>query len=133
MSISQHYWSARADGTCRHAGPFGAELYIVSPADGALVDNPVVVRFGLKGMGVAPAGVDKKDTGHHHLLIDTPVPDLMKPVPVDEKHRYFGGGQTEVSLQLSPGMHMLQLLLGDQNHLPHKPAVLWKPITVTVK
>ena len=113
--------------------PAGTELYIISPADGAMVDNPVVVRFGLKGMGVAPAGVERKDTGHHHLLIDTAVPDLTKPIPADEKHRHFGGGQTEVSLQLSPGMHTLQLLLGDQNHLPHESALLSKRITVTIK
>lgn len=113
--------------------PAGAELYFVSPADGAVVGNPVVVRFGLKGMGVAPAGIEKKDTGHHHLLIDTALPDLAKPVPADEKHRHFGGGQTEVSVQLSPGTHTLQLLLGDLNHIPHEPPVMSKPISITVK
>jgi hypothetical protein len=97
------------------------------------VESPVVVRFGLKGMGVAPAGIEKKDTGHHHLLIDTPVPDLTKSVPADEKHRHFGAGQTEVSVPLSPGKHTLQLLLGDHNHVPHEPAVASKQISVMVK
>jgi hypothetical protein len=113
--------------------PAGAELYIISPLDGATVENPVVVRFGLKGMGVAPAGVERKDTGHHHLLIDTAVPDLAKPIPADDRHKHFGGGQTEAVLTLTPGKHTLQLLLGDQAHIPHEPPVMSKQITVTVK
>jgi hypothetical protein len=113
--------------------PAGAETYLISPADGATVDSPVNVRFGLKGMGIAPAGVEKKDTGHHHLLIDTPIPDLSKPVPADDKHRHFGAGQTEVSVPLAPGKHTLQLLLGDHNHVPHEPAVVSKPVTITVR
>jgi hypothetical protein len=113
--------------------PAGAETYLISPADGATVDSPVTVRFGLKGMGIAPAGIEKKDTGHHHLLIDTPIPDLSKPVPADDKHRHFGAGQTEVSVPLAPGKHTLQLLLGDHNHVPHEPAVVSKPVTITVR
>lgn len=113
--------------------PANAELYLVSPADGTTVDSPVTVRFGLKGMGVAPAGIEKKDTGHHHLLIDTALPDLTKPVPADDKHRHFGGGQTEVTIPLSPGKHTLQLLLGDHNHIPHDPPVMSKPVSITVR
>ncbi|MCP5367929.1 MAG: DUF4399 domain-containing protein [Hyphomicrobiales bacterium] len=113
--------------------PEGARLYIIAPADGAVVTNPVTVQFGLSGMGVAPAGVEKAGTGHHHLLIDAAVPDLDAPVPSDDNHRHFGGGQTEVTLRLTPGQHTLQLLLGDQNHIPHKPPVMSRRITVTVK
>lgn len=113
--------------------PAGAELYLIAPADGAVVDGPVTVRFGLKGMGVAPAGVEKKDTGHHHLVIDAPLPDLDKPIPSNERYRHFGGGQTEVTLTLAPGRHTLQLILGDQNHLPHEPPLVSKPVSITVR
>lgn len=111
----------------------GAQEYIISPVDGATVSNPVTVVFGLKGMGVAPAGVDKPGTGHHHLLIDTDLPPLDEPIPADEQHRHFGGGQTQVTLNLAPGKHTLQLLLGDKYHIPHDPAVYSKKITITVK
>ncbi|SDD68099.1 DUF4399 domain-containing protein [Kordiimonas lacus] len=110
-----------------------AEVYIISPIDGAEVSSPVTVVFGLKGMGVAPAGTDKANTGHHHLLIDTVLPPLDENIPADENHVHFGGGQTEVTLDLKPGTHTLQLLLGDMNHIPHDPAVYSKKITVTVK
>jgi hypothetical protein len=113
--------------------PPGAELYIISPLDGTTVENPVVVRFGLKGMGVAPAGVALPNTGHHHLLIDTGLPDITKPIPGDDRHKHFGGGQTEATLTLAPGRHTLQLLLGDQTHIPHEPPVMSKQITITVK
>jgi Domain of unknown function (DUF4399) len=93
----------------RTPSPAGAEAYIISPKDGAKVHAPVLVQFGLKGMGVAPAGVKMENTGHHHLLIDT-----------------------ETTLHLSPGKHTLQLLLGDQNHIPHNPPVMSKKITITV-
>ncbi len=114
--------------------PKGASVYIISPADGATVSSPVTVRFGLKGMGVAPAGVDKEGTGHHHLLIDAttpPVPD--QPLPSDEHHRHFGGGQTEVTLELAPGAHTLQLVMGDKAHVPFDPPVMSKKITIHVK
>lgn len=110
-----------------------AEVYIISPADGAEVSSPVTVVFGLKGMGVAPAGTGKANTGHHHLLIDTDLPPLDENIPADENHVHFGGGQTEVTLELKPGSHTLQLLLGDMNHIPHDPAVYSKKITITVK
>lgn len=115
-----------------HAGDH-AEVYIISPADGTEVSSPVTVVFGLKGMGVAPAGTDKANTGHHHLLIDTDLPPLDENIPADEHHMHFGGGQTQVTLKLSPGKHTLQLLLGDMNHIPHDPAVYSKKITITVK
>lgn len=112
----------------------GTKVYFLSPTDGETVTNPVVVRFGLSGMGVAPAGVAKENTGHHHLLIDLEtLPDLTKPIPSDKNHRHFGGGQTEVVLELTPGEHHLQLLLGDYAHTPHNPPVVSKQIKILVK
>ena len=116
--------------------PEDATLYIISPEDGATVTSPVTVRFGLKGLGVAPAGVDKAKTGHHHLLIDTAAPtgeDLDMPIPADEHHVHFGGGQTEATVDLAPGEHTLQLIMGDMNHVPHNPPLVSKKITVTVE
>ena len=114
--------------------PDGAKVYIISPADGDTVSSPVTVRFGLSGMGVAPAGTATENTGHHHLLIDVEeLPPLNLPVPKDDKHVHFGGGQTETSIELAPGKHTLQLLLGDTNHLPHEPAVISEKITIEVK
>ena len=118
----------------RTPSPPGAAVYIISPADGATVQSPVTVQFGLKGMGVAPAGIEKDKTGHHHLLIDvTELPPLDEPIPADDNHKHFGGGQTEVTLELPPGTHTLQLLLGDQNHVPHEPPVLSDMITIKVE
>jgi hypothetical protein len=117
----------------RTASPPGAEVYIISPKDGATVHSPVRVQFGLKGMGVAPAGVKFENTGHHHLLIDTDAPtDLSAPLPATDKIVHFGKGQTETTLSLPPGKHTLQLLLGDQNHISHEPPVLSKKITIKV-
>jgi hypothetical protein len=115
------------------SAPDGASVYIVSPGHGEVVTTPVKVVFGLSGMGVAPAGIDKAKTGHHHLLIDTAVPDLDKPIPADDNHRHFGGGQTEVVIKLTPGKHTLQLLLADFTHTPHKPPVMSEQITIMVK
>jgi len=118
----------------REPSPAGAEVYIVSPKDGAKVKSPVTVVFGLKGMGIAPAGIKFDNTGHHHLLVDTDVPaDLSQPLPANEQHIHFGKGQTETSLTLPPGKHTLQLVLGDANHIPHQPAVVSERITITVK
>ncbi|MEM7226155.1 MAG: DUF4399 domain-containing protein [Pseudomonadota bacterium] len=113
--------------------PAGAEVYFIEPADGATVSNPVTVVFGLKNMGVAPAGVEKDKTGHHHLLIDTGMPDLDSPIPSDDNHRHFGGGQTQTTIELAPGTHTLQLLLGDWSHIPHNPPVSSEQITITVQ
>ena len=108
--------------------------YLVAPSGGAVVSNPVKVIFGLRSpYGVAPAGVVKDNTGHHHLLIDTDLPDLNLPIPNDENHRHFGGGQTETILELPPGKHTLQLLLGDFAHIAHKPPVMSERITITVE
>lgn len=117
----------------RTASPAAAEAYLIAPADGAVVGREVTVRFGLKGMGVAPAGTAVADTGHHHLLIDTALPSLDQPIPADAQHVHFGKGQTETTITLSPGKHTLQLLLGDQNHVPHDPVVASAVVTVTVK
>ena len=117
----------------RTPSPADAEAYIISPQDGAKVHGAVRVQFGLKGMGIAPAGFKMENTGHHHLLIDTDVPsDLSAPLPATDKIMHFGKGQTEATLHLTPGKHTLQLLLGDQNHVPHNPPVMSKKITITV-
>ncbi len=110
----------------------GANLVILEPANGATVKSPVTVIFGLDGMGVAPAGVPAARTGHHHLIVDAELPSSDQPIPADENHVHFGGGQTQVDLDLSPGPHTLQLLLGDHNHVPHDPPVASKPIEITV-
>ena len=113
--------------------PEGARVYIISPADGATVTSPLTVVFGLSGMGVAPAGVEKKNTGHHHLIVDAELPDMDEPIPADDHYRHFGGGQTEITLELDPGEHTLQLLLGDWSHVPHEPPVTSERITITVE
>jgi hypothetical protein len=117
----------------RSPAPKDAELYFISPQDGATVNSPLTVRFGLRGMGVAPAGVAIENTGHHHLLIDAELPPQNMPVPADANHVHFGKGQTEASVTLAPGRHRLQLLLGDHLHIPHDPPVASKPITITVE
>lgn len=117
----------------RTARPAEAAVYFITPKDGKTVRSPVVVRFGLRGMGVAPAGVAQPQTGHHHLIVDAPLPAPGLPIAKDDKHLHFGGGQTEVSLPLAPGTHTLQLLVGDHNHVPHDPPVVSERITIHVK
>jgi len=132
MAISGFFIVA-GSALARTASPEGAQVYIISPVDGEVVNSPVTVKFGLKGMGVAPAGIDKPNTGHHHLLIDvTDGPALDKPLPVDANHKHFGGGQTEATVELSPGKHTLQLIMGDRNHIPHDPPVMSKETTIVV-
>lgn len=109
------------------------ELYFVSPADGAVVKGPVHVVFGLRGLGVAPAGVDRPNTGHHHLIIYAPLPPAGKAIPADANHVHFGGGQTEATIELPQGKHTLQLVLGDHLHVPLDPAVVSEKITITVE
>ena len=110
-----------------------ARVYFISPTDGETVTSPFVVRFGLAGMGVAPAGSDVPNTGHHHLLIDLDeLPALDLPLPMNEQVRHFGGGQTETELELPPGEHTLQLLLGNAAHIPHDPPLISEKITIMV-
>jgi uncharacterized protein DUF4399 len=117
------------------AAPPNAAVYIISPKDGDTVTGPFKVQFGLSGMGVAPAGVDKPNTGHHHLIIDTALTpeELKAPIASDAKHVHFGGGQTETMVTLAPGQHTLQLVLGDWTHVPFSPPIMSPVITVTVK
>jgi hypothetical protein len=119
----------------RMAAPAGAEVYFIAPQNGAKLHGPVTVKFGLKGMGIAPAGVKFDNTGHHHLLIDTDIKDinLDAPLPLSDKVLHFGKGQTETVLTLSPGKHTLQLVLGDYTHIPFDPALTSKQITITVE
>lgn len=117
----------------RQPAPSAAKLYFIEPKDGAELSGPITVKFGLAGMGIAPAGIEKKDTGHHHLLINQKLTDPMSPLPMDDKHRHFGGGQTETVVNLPLGKHTLQLVLGDHNHIPHNPMVASPVIAITVK
>jgi hypothetical protein len=113
--------------------PEGAELYFIAPQSGAMLRGEIAVKFGLRGMGVAPAGIQLDGTGHHHLLINLEaLPALDQPIPADARHVHFGKGQTETTLKLPPGQHTLQLLLGDHLHRPHQPVVVSEKITITV-
>lgn len=115
--------------------PPGAKVYFINLKDGAVVSSPFLIQFGLSGMGIAPAGVEKPNTGHHHLLIDTALTaeQMKEPIPLDDNHRHFGGGQTEAMVTLPNGQHTLQLVLGDWSHVPHVPPVMSEPITITVR
>ena len=111
-----------------------AKLYIISPLDGETVSSPVKIVFGLQGMGIAPAGIKFNNTGHHHLLIDVvELPDINSPIPSDDNHKHFGKGQTEAVIELQPGEHTLQLMLGDHMHIPHDPVVVSKKIKINVE
>ena len=125
--------AAFADGH-RSPAPKGAKAYIVSPADGSTVSSPVTIVFGLEGMGVAPAGIEEENTGHHHLLINTDpnTLDWDSGLPATDQIVHFGGGQTQVTKELPAGTHTLQLLLGDWSHVPHDPPVMSAVITITV-
>ena len=114
------------------AAPKGAEVYFHYPIDGIRVPQRFTVQLGLRGMGIAPAGVVKSLTGHHHLLIDADKVDISQPIPSDYNHIHLGNGQTEVVLTLTPGTHTLQLLMGDHVHVPHVPPVMSKKITIYV-
>lgn len=126
--------SASTSGPPRTPAPAGVEVYFISPANGATVGQDVKVLFGLKGMGVAPAGVVHDKTGHHHLLIDVDeLPPGNLPIPADAQHVHFGGGQTQATIHLEPGTHTLQLDLGDALHMQFDPPIVSKKITVHVK
>lgn len=115
------------------ASPAGAKVYFISPQNGATVSSPVTVQFGLSGMGIAPAGVQKENVGHHHLIVDGETPSLTAPMPANDQITHFGGGQTEAIVKLKPGTHTLQLVLGDWKHQAHSPPVMSEKITITVK
>ena len=113
--------------------PGGAELYFVDLKDGATIPTKVVIRFGLRGMGIAPAGEDRENTGHHHLLIDAELPSLDQPIPKDANHLHLDAGETETEIMLAPGTHTLQLLLGDKDHIAHNPPVMSLRIRVVAR
>lgn len=116
------------------SSPPDAHAYFIWPADGAVIHGRRFwVRMGLRGMGVAPKGVSNPNTGHHHLLIDVPLPDFTEPIPSDRNHLHFGAGETEARIALPPGRHRLQILIGDQDHRPHLPPVYSAPITIIVQ
>lgn len=117
----------------RAAAPPGAAVFFITPMDGQTVGSPVTVKFGISGMAVAPAGDTTPNTGHHHLLVDVELADATLPVPSDANHLHFGKGQTETVLELTPGEHRLQMVLGDANHVPHDPPVVSAPIVITVE
>ena len=123
---------ALADGE-RTPAPAGAKVFIIEPVDGATVSSPVTVKFGAEGVDIVPAGTDKPNSGHHHLLVDTQIPDLSSAIPKDEHHVHYGKGQTEATVELKPGKHTLQLLLGDKNHIPTDPPVESSVVTITVQ
>lgn len=116
------------------AAPPNAQVYFIWPQDGAVIEGGKFwVRMGLRNMGVAPKGTSVPNTGHHHLLIDTELPSMTEPIPNDRNHLHYGAGETEARVELPPGTHTLQLLLGDKDHVPHKPPVHSKKITITVR
>ena len=120
-------------GIPRSDRPDDARVYFITPTDGETLTSPVTVRFGLAKMGVAPAGIEKDGTGHHHLIVDAELPPAGLPVPSTDHYRHFGHGQTEVILELEPGEHTLQLLLADHLHIAHDPPVVSERISITVK
>lgn len=113
--------------------PAGAKVMILEPSNGATVSNPIKVKFGIVGMEIAPAGTEKPNAGHHHLLINQKLEDPKAGIPADDKHKHYGKGQTEDTITLPPGEHTLQLVLGDHNHVPHDPVVQSEVIKITVK
>ena len=133
LSACGALFTAAAADLPRSPAPKDAELYFITPKDGETVTGPVTIRFGLRGMGIAPAGMAMENTGHHHLLIDTDPPPSNLPIPADANHVHFGKGQTEATVTLAPGRHRLQLLLADHLHIPHDPPVVSKPVTIVVK
>ena len=119
----------------RLAPPAGAEVYFIAPQNGAKLHSPVTIKFGLKGMGIAPAGIKFDNTGHHHLLVDTDFSELKldAPMPATDKIVHFGKGQTETTLTLAPGKHTLQLVFAGYLHQSFDPPLHSKKITITVE
>ena len=108
------------------------KVYFINLEDGDRVESPFLIQFGLSGMGIAPAGTDRSNTGHHHLLINVDDIDLSKPIPSSSNHIHFGGGQTESLVYLMPGDYSMQLVLGDMTHTPHNPPIISQRINITV-
>jgi hypothetical protein len=117
----------------RRPAAAGASVHFITPEDGAVVSSPVRLEFAVAGMEVLPAGEDADNSGHHHILIDTDLPDMALPIPADAKHVHFGDGSTTAELILAPGTHTLQLLFADYLHIPHDGPVYSERITVTVE
>ena len=118
----------------RSESPIGAKVYIISPTSGQSLVSPFKVKFGLNGMGVAPAGVEYPDTGHHHLIVNKEIREFNKPLPSGESGIiHFGGGQTETILDLEPGTYDLYLILGDHDHVPHNSPVISEKVKITVE
>jgi hypothetical protein len=122
-----------ADAIPRTPSPAGAKVWLIEPADGAVVKNPITVKFGTEGMKVVPAGTDEPDSGHHHLIIDAKLDDYDAPIPADDKHKHYGKGQTEATIELPPGKHTLQDVFADKNHIPFEPSVQSDVVTITVE
>jgi hypothetical protein len=117
----------------RTASVEGASVFFITPTNGATVSNPITIEFGIEGMDVVKAGDNQPHSGHHHLLIDTGLPDLGLPIPADAQHVHFGDGSTSTEITLESGEHTLQMLLGDHLHIPHDPPLVSEPITVIVE
>ncbi len=132
--LSLFFWVAPSLAAAQSPAPNGANVYLIAPTDGQMVTSPLKVQFGLSGMGIAPAGVERDNTGHHHLLVDmAELPALNEPLQASEQLKHFGAGQTETELSLPPGEHTLQLVLGNASHVPHNPPVLSEQITINVR
>ncbi len=116
----------------RSESPEGARVFFISPADGDTVESPVFIEFGIEGMTVVPAGTAHEHSGHHHLIINAELPRADMPIPANDNYIHFGDGSTSTSIELPPGEHSLQLLLGDHLHIPHNPPVSSERITITV-
>ena len=118
----------------RSSSPDNAAVFILEPGDGAIVSSPVTIKFGISNMQIAPAGTDQENSGHHHILLDLEeLPDMSLPIPANDNIIHFGKGQTETTIELTPGKHSLQLLLGNYLHIPHKQVVISKRISITVE
>ncbi len=117
----------------RTASPEGARVFFIRPEDGATVSNPIRIEFGVEGMTIVKAGDNQPNSGHHHLLVDTDLPELGVPVPADANYIHFGDGSTSTQITLEPGQHTLRMLLGDYLHIPHDPPLVSDSITITVE
>jgi len=122
-----------AEAPARTPSQAGARVFLIEPVNGATVKSPITVKFGIEGMDLAPAGSEEPNSGHHHLLIDTELKDFDAPIPADDQHRHYGKAQTEAIIELPPGKHTLQDVLGDRNHIPHDPPVQSEVITINVE